>query len=101
MSELLSEEEFDRCIDWLCSSGEDVSADALQAERATRLAAESRLAEVEMERDRLRGALESGRQFVIRHPALSLVDLAEFDAFIKLPAALDALARAALSKEKT
>lgn len=35
--------------------------------------------------------LRAAREFVIRHPGLTLIDLAEFDAFLKMEAALDAV----------
>jgi hypothetical protein len=44
--------------------------------------------------------IEAAREFVKRHPKLSLIDLAEFEAFLKVPAAMDAvLARALLQGE--
>jgi len=36
----------------------------------------------------LREQIEAAREFVKRHPSLSLIDLAEFEAFLKIPAAL-------------
>lgn len=46
-----------------------------------------------------RNKIEACRAFVERHPSLSLIDLAEFEAFLKVPAALDAAERAALSSK--
>ena len=40
----------------------------------------------------LQEKLASARAFVERHPALSLIDLAEFEAFLKVPEGLDAAA---------
>lgn len=34
--------------------------------------------------------IEAAREFVKRHPALTLIDLAEFEAFLKVPAAMEA-----------
>lgn len=41
--------------------------------------------EMERELERLRQREESAREFVKRHPALSIIDLAEFEAYLKLP----------------
>jgi len=41
---------------------------------------------------RLRERENAAREFVKRHPALTLIDLAEFEAFLKIPETLDALA---------
>ena len=35
--------------------------------------------------------IEAAREFVKRHPALTLIDLAEFEAFLKVPAAMEAV----------
>lgn len=45
----------------------------------------------------LKDELDAAREFVIRHPALSLIDLAEFRLFLKVPAAIDA----AFAKQQT
>jgi hypothetical protein len=55
---------------------------AWQAER-DRLAADNA---------RLRERENAAREFVKRHPALTLIDLAEFEAFLKIPETLDAFA---------
>lgn len=52
--------------------------------------AEGKLAAAEARVKVLEEAQESARQFVKRHPSLTLIDLAEFEAFLKLPATLDA-----------
>lgn len=38
----------------------------------------------------LKQQIEAAREFVKRHPALTLIDLAEFEAFLKVPAAMEA-----------
>ena len=53
-------------------------------------------AEVERQADQINAA----REFVKRHPALTLIDLAEFEAFLKLPAAYDAALLRAMQKEE-
>lgn len=57
------------------------------------------------DRDRLKARveerdaqIEAAREFVKRHPKLTIIDLAEFEAFLKVPAAFDA-ARQALKGE--
>ena len=42
--------------------------------------------------------LRAAREFVIRHPSLTLIDLAEFDAFLKMDAALADLTKDRKSK---
>jgi len=39
----------------------------------------------------LQRRLEAAREFVIRHPGLTLIDLAEFDAFLKMDETISAL----------
>jgi hypothetical protein len=38
----------------------------------------------------MREELNAAREFVKRHPALTLIDLAEFEMFLKIPAVIDA-----------
>lgn len=64
----------------------------LEAEENSELAreiADALFPGLRAERDALRAERDAAREFVKRHPSLSLIDLAEFEAFLKVPAAID------------
>ncbi|TPM39329.1 hypothetical protein FJ951_26840 [Mesorhizobium sp. B2-2-3] len=48
----------------------------------------------------LHDQIDAAREFVKRHPALNLIDLAEFEAFLKVPAALAAALASSQQGEK-
>jgi len=41
------------------------------------------------ENQELRAQIDAAREFVNRHPALSIIDIAEFEAFLKVPAIME------------
>lgn len=98
MSELLSNEEFEARFSGMARL--NMNADIAIAERTARLAAESRLAEVEAENSQLREALQAARVDILWfiHSRWSEYEGDDDDVVGYIDAALE---RAALSKEKT
>jgi hypothetical protein len=67
------------------------TANAGRREDGTDIPLTAEIREAASEITSLRYEIDAAREFVKRHPSLSLIDLAEFEAFLKVPGAFLAI----------